>query len=450
MQEGDLVKMLNEIVIIFRELTVTKNISLIFNAPDQPVISRFDPSLLEKVFFNLLSNAVKNTPENGIIEVAVRIQAPTSSDSLTPSETITVSVADTGVGIPSNDLEWIFEPFFQVNEQNNSEVQGTGIGLSLAKGIVELHHGTISAESELGKGACFRVVLPYTGGSAEVPVHIPDVLNVHKNIEQSAIGRDVRVPDARKPGVALLIVDDNADIRAYIRKHLENEFNIHEAADGAIALQMAQELLYDLIISDVVMPAMNGLELCRQLKTTPATEHIPVILLSARTSILQIKEGLEFGADDYITKPFEADLLKARIHSIIANRKRLKEAFIKSFNVSLPDVSFNNLDEKFMNRAYDFVKRNIDNSELSIEQFGEQMHLSRTQLYRKIKALTGMSPSMFVSTLRLKVAAELLTDTSLSVSEIAYKVGFNTPSYFTTSFRRLYGVAPTDYVALKS
>ncbi len=460
-REGDIVKFLREITIIFRELTGSKNINLQMHCNEKKIVMYFDHFLLEKVFYNILSNAVKNTPENGIIQLGIglryhekvlkEIGKRVESGKL-PKVPVYVEfvVKDTGIGITPDNLDKIFDPFFQISGHNAQGVHGTGIGLSITKGIVELHHGLIWAESKPNKGATFKIILP-VDSSLYRQQDFSDVENDNDQYQDVVDVADQKSEETvvKKGLPIVLVVDDNSDIRSYIRNQMKSEYEIYEAENGAVGLQLSQELIPDLIISDIMMPEIDGLEFSRQLKNDIKTVHIPIILLTARTTILQIKEGLDVGADDYLTKPFDAELLKAKVKSLIENRKRLKEAYIRSFNVDLPSPLVSNMDKTFMTQAYNFIKDHLGNNELTIEEFGRQLRLSRTQLYRKIKALTGMSPSLFVSTLRLKVAAELLVETSLSVSEIAYKVGFENPSYFSSSFKKLYGVSPKEYAAMK-
>ena len=463
--KGDTVKFVSEITIIFRELTISKNIKLQLNADEKEIVMYFDHFLLEKVFYNILSNAVKNTPENGNISISIgllpyqqvlsEIGERIAPDTFPKApQYVEFVIRDTGRGIPPDDLNKIFDPFFQSDEHNTHGAYGTGIGLSITKSIVELHHGVIWAESEPYKGATFKIILPVDTSlyrSEDFSEMESDDTQYHTVVdksEQTPEERNLQITH-RKALPIVLVIDDYADIRSYIHNHLKNEYEIYEAENGVEGLQLSQELIPDLIISDIMMPKMNGLELARQLKDEMKTAHIPIILLTARTTILQIKEGLDVGADDYLTKPFDVELLKAKVKSIIENRKRLKDVYIRSFNVDLPSPLINNMDKVFLNQAYNYVKDNLGNNELTIEAFGKQLRLSRTQLYRKIKALTDMSPSMFISTLRLKVAAELLVSTTLSVSEIAYKVGFENPSYFSSSFKKLYGVPPKEYAAMK-
>lgn len=460
--EGNLVQFTNEMVVIFKELTLPNKIRLLFHATNREILLWFDPFLMEKIYFNILSNAVKNTPVGGTIQIAIgycsakraeREIIQNDAGKLTVAQSyVEIIISNTGTGIPETDLKHIFAPFYRVDEQESQGIYGTGIGLHLTKSIVRMHHGVIWAESIPNRGATFKIILPCDKSLFDetelvqiAPFdYCPKNSAVQEPIDaQSAV--EVSNTSIAAGQYTVLVIDDNAEIRSYIADYLRPEYNVYEADNGMNGLQKAQELMPDLVISDIMMPKIDGLELSRLLKQDIKTSHIPIILLTARTTIRQAKEGLQAGADDYVTKPFDAGLLKSKVESLIENRRRLKEAFIKSFSVDLPDRDLGNANQQFLTHAYDYVKANIADGNLSIEHFGRSLHLSRTQLYRKIKVLTGMSPSLFVSTLRLKVAASLLTETKMSVSEVAYKVGFNSPSYFTTSFKKLYGVSPKEY-----
>ncbi|MDR0430569.1 MAG: response regulator [Tannerellaceae bacterium] len=437
-KETDIVKFVREIIILFRELANSKQISLDLHTSKDKIMAWFDPSLMEKVFYNLLSNAVKNTPGCGAIEVDIR----------TKDKMLEITVTDTGKGIPEKDFENIFDAFFQVDEQQEEGSYGTGLGLHITRIVIQQHHGTINVKNKTGTGACFCITLPigkdlfkedefaavshdYIVDSISAKEYTPD-----KSNEKVAI--------YKKNNPIILLVDDNAEIRQFMKSQLP-EYITYEAENGATGWELAEKIIPDIVISDIMMPVMDGLELCAKIKNHVNTSHIPVILLTARTSILQVEEGMMTGADDYITKPFDAELLKIRIRNMIENRRKAKQAYLRNFAVGISAPKTETIDKAFMDRAYDYVKFNMSNPDLNIEEFGRQLHLSRTQLFRKVKALTGMSPSLFISTLRLKYAAELLLESSLTVSEIAYQVGFNNLSYFTSSFRKLYNITPTEY-----
>ena len=448
----DMLTFSKEMVDIFSEQARAKSISLGLKCSEESVPAVLDPFLMEKVFFNLLSNAVKNTPEGGSVTVGISYAAGKPGSS---GKSILLQVSDSGPGIPEEDLDKVFAPFYRVDERKNGDLYGTGIGLHLTKSIVEMHRASVWAENRTEGGAVFNVLfspgidadsLPdgnstaETAESAAVDGSLPRIVSVEPNEASEAV-------DSKK--LRVLVVDDNADIRSYIAENLKSEYDVAEADCGTAGVTKAVSWQPNLVICDIIMPGMDGLEMLKQLKADSSTSHIPVILLTALSSTDQAKEGLRAGADDYVTKPFDMQLLKTRVDSLIENRLRLKENFLRDFSVEITGGDMNHTDRYFLSKAYDYVKEHLNDENLSIEGFGRSMHLSRTQLYRKIKSLTGLSPSVFVSTLRLKIAASLLTETNLSISEVAYKVGFSSPSYFTTSFRKLYGVSPKEYVNRK-
>lgn len=441
--ETDAVKFVREIVLLFRELAASKQITLEFHTSDDSVLTWFDSSLMEKVLYNLLSNAIKNTPEKGTIDVLL------SKKSTSKGKELEIMVSDTGKGIPEKDIENIFIAFYQVDESQIDSLPGTGLGLHITKNIVQYHHGTIGAENRSEGGACFRIVLPINKDlfKEECIVTSKDYITIKESfpvatpLPDKVPSKEVVHPQNR---TIILLVEDNADILQFMKVQLQ-DYIVYEAENGAVAWDIAKKIIPDIIVSDIMMPVMDGLELCLKIKSEIKTSHIPVILLTARTSILQIEEGLRTGADDYITKPFDAELLKLRIYNMIENRRKAKLAYLKNVTIDIPAQKAETIDSAFLDQAYDFIKKNMSDSDLSIEEFGKELHLSRTQLFRKIKALTGMSPSLFVSTLRLKYAAELLQESSLTISEVAWQVGFGSVSYFTSCFKKLYGITPTEY-----
>jgi DNA-binding response OmpR family regulator/nitrogen-specific signal transduction histidine kinase len=462
-EENDIVKFSREIALIFTDFANSRNISLEFNSAEEKIITYFDPFLLEKVFYNILSNAIKNTYEQGKITIILNKSKQNELSKYKKinnlplrNSYIVIEISDTGKGISEKYLDKIFNPFFQVDESDNSIMYSTGLGLHITKSFVELHHGVIVAENRKEGGMCFIIILPMDKSafstdefklkdeSSSENTYKSDITNIDK---ASSVNNDKLNSGDSMPIV--LIVDDNSDIRIYLKNILDTEYVVYEAENGETAWILAKETIPDIIISDIMMPVMDGLALCKLVKSNIKTCHIPVILLTARTSIMQIEEGLLSGADDYITKPFNSKLLTVKTKNILENRKKIKDAYLKKFFIDLPVPLSNQLDDRFLKRAYDYVKENISNQELSIESFGKEMCLSRTQLYRKIKALTGLTPTNFVSTLRLKYASELLTETSLSVSEISFQAGFSNPSYFTTSFKKHFNLTPSEYI-LKS
>lgn len=443
---------LREIVLAFKPLSEEHRIELKFLPENEEIAAWIDRDQMEKVVSNLLSNALKFTPDGGKIQVSL--------EETNAQETVEIRVADTGPGIESAQLDKIFDPFHQGDHQPRQGLfGGTGIGLSLVKSIVEQHGGNVRAESRSGEGASFvivlalgtaqfkpeqlvagasdgrpadRFVLPVTYASAENPP------------EHAPAGLAAPAPaNARRHH--LLIVDDNADIRAYLRENLAADYEITEATDGAKALESARNVSPDLVLSDVAMPRMDGIELCKRLKSDLATSHIPVVLLTARTALMYKIDGLETGADDYVTKPFSMQLLALRIKNLIQIRENLREKFGKSFDLTPSAVAVNSLDETFLRRLLETVEKHIDESEFSVDDLAHALAMSRIQLYRKLKALTGETPNNVIRTIRLKRAAQLLATRQFNVSEVAYKVGFTDLKYFRERFREQFGVNPGEY-----
>ncbi|MBP6827263.1 MAG: response regulator, partial [Saprospiraceae bacterium] len=415
---------LQEIILSFKTLADEHRIELIFNPEDEETEVWIDRDQMEKVFFNLLSNAVKFTPDGGSVSLSLRENKAT--------ECAEISVADTGPGIPPEQLEKIFDPFHQGDHQPRQGVfGGTGIGLSLVKSIVELHSGRVSAGSLSGQGAVFILSLPLgtahfkpeeiTADSALPSGPRRFVLPEGPSLSAGDVPAEQTVSASSGKRCHLLIVEDNAGIRAYLRENLQGSYDITEAADGQEALEIARSTSHDLVLSDVAMPRMDGIELCRRLKSDLLTSHIPVVLLTARTSLVYKIDGLETGADDYITKPFSMQLLALRIKNLIHIRENLREKFSKSFDLSPSAVTVNSLDEDFLRRMLDAVEKHMDESEFSIDDLARTMAMSRIQLYRKLKALTGETPNSFLRSIRLKRAAQLLATHRFQVSEVAYK-----------------------------
>ncbi len=440
---------LQEIILSFKTLADEHRIMLNFKPEDEETELWIDRDQMEKVFFNLLSNAIKFTPDGGTVTLQLHKN--------NPDGTVKITVADTGPGIPPEQLDRIFDPFHQGDHQPRQGVfGGTGIGLSLVKSIVEQHGGKVSAENLAGQGAMFMLTLQ-TGSAHLKPEDLVTDPMAASQSERFVLPDDPEVRATNHEAAAetevctsgkqyrLLIVEDNADIRAYLRENLQSVYEISEAADGQEALDMAQSASPDLVLSDVAMPRMDGIELCRRLKSDILTSHIPVVLLTARTTLVYKIDGLETGADDYITKPFSMQLLALRIKNLIQIRESLREKFGKSFDLSPSAVTVNSLDEEFLQRILDAVEKHMDESEFSIDDLARSMAISRIQLYRKLKALTGETPNSLLRSIRLKRAAQLLATHRFNVSEVAYKVGFTDLKYFRERFREQFGVNPGEY-----
>jgi signal transduction histidine kinase/DNA-binding response OmpR family regulator len=397
-----------------------------------------DVEKMERVFFNLVSNSFKYTPENGSIDVTVA----------NVNNTLQLTVDDTGVGIPVDEIGHIFEQFYQVDKVH---AKGSGIGLALVKAFVNLHGGDISVKSKPGEGTIFYVSIPVTHvSSAEV--------YIGKEIDTTVVTTElspIEAPDVEiEPNkLCVLAIDDNADIRTYIRTMLNDSYQVIEAADGLQGIKMASKYVPDLIICDVMMPNMDGMECVRRLKSEVNTSHIPVLMLTACSLDEQRIEGYESGVDAYLSKPFSAGVFVARCKALIENRKRIKEVLTDSATASQPaqkqaapktNTQGKDIDNEFYNRFLKIVEKELSNPELSVEELGSRLGMSRVQFYRKIKAITNYSPVELLRNIRLKRAAKMLSSSERTVSEIAYEVGFTTPSYFTKCFKDYFGESPSD------
>lgn len=394
-----------------------------------------DVEKMERVFFNLVSNAFKYTPDGGEIRVSCGADG----------DNFIISVADTGEGISERDLGNIFDRFYQVERVHPN---GSGIGLSLCKAFVEMHGGTIAVESTLNKGSVFTVTLPvrHTGVAAD-----PSKLITAEEVEAEldTVESEVTI-DENKPLV--LVIDDNRDIRKLITELLSADYNIICAANGREGIRKAMKYVPDLIICDVMMPVMDGLECCRRLKAEVTTSHIPVLMLTACTMDEQRVQGYDSGADGYLSKPFSGAVLLSRCASLIANRKRIKELWQKhdipaagaTAKPAKPEAAGGDIDSEFYRSFLEIFTREMGNSELSVDTLASKMGLERTQFYRKIKALTNFSPVELIRNLRLKQGQHLIKTTDRSVSEIAYDIGFSNPAYFTRCYREAFGETPTD------
>lgn len=405
----------------FQTLALKKHIHFVLEVNDDRAdyLMAVDAEKMERVYFNLLSNAFKFTPENGTITVTL--------STLTKEEGgryARLVVADTGSGISVQHIRHIFDRFYQIDVNH----AGSGIGLALAKAFVELHGGEITADSVEGKGTVFTVDIPMTvveEPSADL-VQEPRITQQTVVEELEDMETEEQIPDENKE--CILIIDDNADVRDYVKSLLKEEYTVIEAPDGRAGLKKAMKYVPDAIICDVMMPVMDGLECCRKLKTELQTSHIPVMLLTACSLDEQRIQGFECGADSYISKPFNSKLLLVRLRNLMDNHKRLKQFFGDKTTLSKESVS--EVDKGFVDRFRELIEENLADSELSVEDLGGKMGLSRVQLYRKIKALTNYSPNELVRIARLKKAASLLASSEKTISEITYEVGFTSPSYF--------------------
>ncbi len=432
LSDFNLAESMKQWIKLFSASAQKKHITISMDAPDT-IMLRADQDKIERICYNLLSNALKYTSEGGEISLMAKEEGGR----------VMISVADNGCGISSDELPYIFDRFYQAKNAG----RGTGIGLAIVKAFTELHHGEVSATSIEGKGSTFTIHIPVrqkgevTNQPTEKieqlvePSSAEEVPNQARHIDEL-----IQPYQTDKPEV--LIIDDNIDIRTYLRSVLSEKYNVSEAADGKAGLELARKIVPDIVLSDIMMPVMDGLAFCQQLKTDKAISHIPVILLTARSLDEQRAEGYEHGADAYLSKPFSLRLLLSRIDNLIESRKKLNQTWSKGVEDDEIGNISNEIDKSFLKQLRKIIQENLANSDLSVEQIGDEIGLSRVQLYRKVKALTGYSPVEIVRKARLTRARHLLQTTERTVSEVAYAVGFSTPSYFSKCYKDEFGESP--------
>lgn len=429
LHEVDFGKLADEWLESFRIIARKRHIRLTSDISGDDLRLAVDVEKIERVFFNLLSNAFKYTPDNG----SIRLRCSCNG------ETLTFSVEDTGCGISDADIHKIFERFYQVDKIHPN---GSGIGLSLTKAFIELHGGTIGVSSKYGEGSSFTVSLPVRhvdNAWSGSPIAISQK-EIEAELDKDEIHFGLREVDRNKPTV--LIVDDNKDIQKLIIEILGQSYNVMTADNGRTGLKLAAKYIPDLIICDVMMPVMDGLACCREIKNEISTSHIPVLMLTACSLDEQRVQGYESGADGYLSKPFNGSVLKARCENLISNRKRILEPH-KDAAPASSEVPYD-IDSEFYARFLSLVTGELGNSELSIDYLAGQMGLGQSQFSRKIKSLTNFTPVEIIRTLRLKKARQMLTTTEKTVSEIAYDTGFTSPAYFSKCFKDAYGETPSD------
>ena len=437
--EVDFNKTVHDWMESFYAIAKKRDIKLTLSAsdPEHPLPIALDLEKIERVFFNLLSNAFKYTPDNGTITMSYECDG----------DTLIFRVADTGEGISERDLGNIFDRFFQVDRIHP---KGSGIGLSLAKAFVELHGGTISVESTLNKGSVFTVSLPVTHVSGDVVCPEKAIGRNEVTAELDTIETNLSF-DTEKPIV--LIIDDNKDIQKLVGELLNDNYNIITATNGKDGVKMAAKYVPDLIICDVMMPVMDGMECCRHIKEEISTSHIPVLMLTACSMDEQRVQGYDSGADGYLSKPFNSAALRTKCASLITNRKRVQELWqshiaphVKTGSEpsARKNIPTSDIDDEFYNRFLEIFKAEMGHSDLNVDKIASMLGLERSQFYRKIKALTNYAPVELIRRLRLQHGRVLLTTTNKTISEIAYETGFSTPAYFTKCYRDAYGETPSE------
>jgi DNA-binding response OmpR family regulator len=444
--EGNIVKFLKEIYLSFTEFAKNGKYTFTFNSDEEIYNIYYDRVKLEGVFYNLISNAFRYTPKGGKIAIQVRKQG----------NNLIIEVEDSGVGIADKYLDKIFDRFFEIpihNQPQENYNKGTGIGLSIAQNIVKLHKGTIEVESKSTQGVIFKVALPFGKEHLSEEEILKD-FKISDDISQyeTQLGKaqfhlDEQIEDLKveenKP--MILVVEDHKPLRSFIKNLLKKDYNVIDAENGKVALKNALKYVPNLIISDVVMPEMAGTELCAAIKENIKTSHIPVILLTSRSSLIYKVEGLESGADDYISKPFDLKEFKLKVKNLLDATERLKAKFSNEDFLTPSELTVSSLDEELLKKAFKIVEENISNEQFDIPFFSSELGVSRTMLFTKIKAWTNFTPNEFIHEIRMKRAAQLLEQNKINISQVCYKTGFKNPKYFSKCFQKKYGLTPSQY-----
>ena len=450
--KGNIVSFVKGVTLSFESLSEEKDIALDLQAEKEFIELYFDREKMMKILTNILSNAFKFTSEEGAITVSVME---------TDQKSVEIKIRDTGIGIAEEEIPKLFDRFYQVDSTHTREYEGTGIGLALTKELVELHRGTISVESKKEetnhKGTGWTeitVLLPLGKDHLTEDEIIKEVKNIEPDIYTKSVTKETEnvepILNVMQEGALqgektiVLVVEDNYDMRQYIKEALNNEYIVEEAVNGEQGVRKAEKIIPDLIVSDMMMPKMDGNELVKILKNDERTSHIPVIILTAKAGQENKLEGLEIGADDYLTKPFEIKELQIRIKNLINIRKKLQEKFSKIEFKSVKEKKLNSLDEKFMIRVNEIIETHIAEEEFNMEEFGEELYMSRMQVHRKLKALTGKSANRYIRSFKLQKARKMIEEKQGNISEIAYSLGFGSPAYFTKCFKDQFGYSPSE------
>lgn len=444
--QADVIPFIKGVVASFESAAAQKGLDLKLYFAIDHLVMDFDPEKLQMILTNLLSNAVKFTPSGGDVYLMVggRRQTVGGRSAIFHNSSLIIKVNDTGPGIAPEHLPHIFDRFYQVDSSATREGEGTGIGLALTKELVNLIGGQIDVESSLGQGTEFTVSLLVRQTATQKSVQISKKIDV---FEHKVPGQNPPLfPDQKSLDRPLLLVaEDNPDMSNFMKELLEDQYRVQLAANGEIGLQIAIELVPDLVISDVMMPKMDGFELCRKLKQDERTSHIPVVLLTAKVGQEHRIEGLQFGADAYLAKPFDKKELKVRVEQLIALRNKLQERYRQITDLHDDSMPGQSQEAAFLKKIQQIIKENLSDLDLNVAKLCKLAGMSRTQLFNKIKALTGISTSRFIRSVRLDQARQLLLSTTLSITEIAFKVGFKDSNFFSTCFREAYGVSPRKF-----
>ncbi|MEO7213854.1 MAG: two-component regulator propeller domain-containing protein [Mucilaginibacter sp.] len=443
LSDGEITSFIKDVVDSFQDLSESKNIQLSYEGLSHPLFVKFDGDKIERMLFNLLSNAFKFTPPRGKVNVEV-LQAATEGSE--PVVSLMIKVTDSGIGIEKENVNLIFKRFFQVGDLSGGLNQGSGIGLSIAKEFVEMHHGTIAVDSKPGSGSIFTVTLNLK--TFEHQLSTEEVIPTVGEFDNIDGPEDDLADERKKQGVLklrVLIIEDNEELRFYIRDNLKRNFKVDQAADGKEGWEKVLSFHPDLVVSDISMPYMDGISLTTKIKADKRTCHIPVILLTALTGDRQQLLGLETGANDYLTKPLNFEILNVKIKNLLIQNALLKTTYSKQLKVTPDGVEVESSGEKFLSNVIAYLEKNLTNPKFSVVELSDHLGMSRGALYNKIFALTGQPPVEFIRSYKLDRAAFLLLKSDMTVSQIAYEAGFGTPHYFSKSFKNKFDILPSEY-----
>ncbi|MEJ2614076.1 MAG: ATP-binding protein, partial [Ignavibacteriaceae bacterium] len=440
----NIIPFIKEIMSAFKPFAESKNISFRFNPSVEEIFIYIDRDKVERIINNLLSNAFKFTSAGGKIDLSVNKD----------EKFVNISICDSGIGIPKEKMSKIYDRFYQVENSHKRKQEGTGIGLALSKELIELHKGKIQVESEEGKGTIFTISIPieknhytteeicksYKGERIDSELISESMLLEKTGNEKIDVDMFI---ETGKP--VLLLIEDNSDVRCYIRDNLKKDYITLEAINGEDGFKKSIEQIPDLIISDIMMPKMDGIELCRKLKTDERTSHIPLILLTAKAASKDKITGYETGADDYIMKPFDIKELQVRIRNLIDQRKKLRKHFLQDGIFNLDNKKITSVDRRFLEKAVKIINAHLSDLSVGVESFANELSIGRTTLYKKIMALVGEPPCDLIKRIRISRAGSLLNRKTGNITEIALEVGFNNPAYFSECFKKQFGITPSKY-----
>ncbi|MCU0456038.1 MAG: response regulator, partial [Bacteroidales bacterium] len=449
LSETDIFKRLRILAYEFLSLAETKEIRYMVDVPSGELISLIDIDKTEKIVSNLLSNAFKFTPAGGTVWCSINKQESRKEGA---DNLLEIRVRDTGPGIPAEHVDRIFDRFFRVEGHPGRDGAGTGIGLSLTREFINLLHGSVDVRTASGEGTEFIVRLPFGKDHLVVDEYIvaePETREARApDIHHEALAADHYEGQSEKESrVTILVVEDNDDLKNFLRENLEGAYRVITADNGREASSLAYTMIPDLVVTDLMMPELDGISLCRMLKEDERTSHIPVIMLTARATAEDRIEGFITGADDYIVKPFSINELKVRIANLIGTREKLRHKYRDHLDFRIPEIHSASLDDRFMEKIYTIIRENLKDFDFDAGMLHEKAGMSRVHLFRKLKALTGLSPGTLIRRVRLETGARYLLKHSGNITEVSNSVGISNPSYFTKCFRKHFGMSPKEYAA---